>query len=372
MKKNIFIIGKVVFLIVIICSSSIVATDNGEILSNNKENDPCLGVLVVTLQEIYGTKDNPQYRPLADVTVTARCLDISKTKAQDMTGEKGYCVLGGLRPGLYMVNAKKDGYIDVSSGVKQCRMIIVNAGYTTYVKFTLAENGSPWDQQTTQTKEPDKLPTSITLKTPSSKETNIETTTWSLGKISVSVEEKYGTKDNPQYRPLADVTVTARCLDLSIAKAQKTTDEKGECYLVGLRPGCYIVTASEEEYVDISSGLKQYQIIRVGAGHTAYAKFILTQEGSPWDLQKTPTNAVVKSDNNIIKIIKPSTLKMENTCKPQMNLKQILPKDIHIDTKIKTNIQNSVIKENLQSSQLSIKPITINTEYEKSQQILTN
>ena len=56
-------------------------------------------------------------------------------------------MLGGLRPGLYTVNAKKEGYIDISSGIKQSHKAMARPGSTTRITITLAEKGSIWDQQ---------------------------------------------------------------------------------------------------------------------------------------------------------------------------------------------------------------------------------
>jgi len=286
MKKKIYAFGAVGLLIGVICCSLVVATESEEGLSLGDENDTLwgLGHIVVTVKEIYRTKDKPQYRPLSGVKVSAHGILLSHRLGTDITDDNGKGYMSGLGPGLYSVIASKEGY------TKQIRMAVVKPGSVTYITINLAEKGSVWDQQTTQTKEIDKLPDLITLATQSSKKTlsNDEENDplWGKGAIKASVKEIYGTEDNPQYRPLSGVKVSALGILFSHGIGTGITGENGIGYVNNLFPGLYVVKASKEGYT------KQIRMALVNSGGFASVIITLAEKGSVWDQETTRTKNV--------------------------------------------------------------------------------
>ena len=315
MKNKILVIVAIWILIGVNYCTLVVATENKETLYNNEENKPwSLGSIGVTVQEIYGTKDTPQYRPLSGVKVSLLSLGGmlgAPYEIKKITEDHGWVMWIGLFPVYYVVTASKEGYVDISSGAKKCCTIAeVNVGDGTHVKFTVAEKGSPWEldnQQTAQTKEPNNLPIPITTPTTSSKETlsnKEESNLWSpYGHIVATVQEIYGTKDTPQYRPLSGVTVSARGIHKVI------TDENGKGYIFCLNPGLYTVKASKEGYT------KKICMALVNIAGTAYVRFILAEKGSIWDQQTTQTIEPDELPTPITLITLPNA-DIENVAKP--------------------------------------------------------
>jgi hypothetical protein len=107
-----------------------------------------LGYIDVTVEEIYGSLGNANYRPLSDAYVKAigESIFVRKNIYEDYTDENGKALLNGMIPGLYRVRVSKSNYRDISSGSLQYRIIDVQPNGQT-VKYILAENGSPWIKQ---------------------------------------------------------------------------------------------------------------------------------------------------------------------------------------------------------------------------------
>lgn len=116
--------------------------------SENKET-PINPVMVVHVKEIYGTVDDPQYRPLANVTVELAYSVFgiiwqflwSGTTNESGTTEE-VMVLNSI---WFKVTVSKDGYhaygISPSKKVRTTNLL----KYDVY--FTMAEDGSPFVQQ---------------------------------------------------------------------------------------------------------------------------------------------------------------------------------------------------------------------------------
>ena len=112
--------------------------------------------LRVYVKEIYGTLDNPQYRPLANVTVLVNssifCI-IWQFHWSGKTNESG--TTGGIyvAPIYFMVTVSKDGYHTYKC--KPFKIVFIDVlpyGYVD-VYFTMAENGSPFVKQISQSKQ---------------------------------------------------------------------------------------------------------------------------------------------------------------------------------------------------------------------------
>ena len=114
-----------------------------------------LSLIYITVKEIFGEIDNPQYRPLPDVEVTAigGFPGILGGIFNKTTGEDGECLFYTMGPGVYLIKASKEGYTDISSGIKRFRILKVNPAQVYYFTFTLTEDGSLFVKQSRQTRQ---------------------------------------------------------------------------------------------------------------------------------------------------------------------------------------------------------------------------
>lgn len=149
--------------------------------NNEKVSNPYgFSWIEVNVTEKYGTIDNPQYRSLPDVNLTLwACglfiglplkwiyytlwvhgrvdLPTSWPTQKGITDENGYCIIPHVYLGLYRLFACKDGFVDISSGLKGYVKIEMGGSWNN-AYFTLTEEGGPWDSQNCQQSSPSEEP----------------------------------------------------------------------------------------------------------------------------------------------------------------------------------------------------------------------
>ena len=103
------------------------------------------GEIEVYTELIYGSTDLPLICPLSNVKITITDVFDAACSYNGLTNYNGKCTLSFIHPGFYKIKAEKDGYVDMTL-IKNFRIIKVSSSQTVYVKFTLAEEGSPWDE----------------------------------------------------------------------------------------------------------------------------------------------------------------------------------------------------------------------------------
>jgi hypothetical protein len=114
--------------------------------------------LIVHVKEIYGTVDDPQYRPLANVTVEIKDSIfgiIWEFFWNGTTNENGEIVIDIINALLYKVTISKDGYHTYKCRPSQ--IVMTGDQFEYHVYFTMAENGSPFTKQSSQSSQQQKL-----------------------------------------------------------------------------------------------------------------------------------------------------------------------------------------------------------------------
>ncbi|HWR26932.1 MAG TPA: carboxypeptidase-like regulatory domain-containing protein [Candidatus Thermoplasmatota archaeon] len=108
--------------------------------------------MIVHVKEIYGTVDEPQYRPLANVTVRVRDSLFGifwEYTWSGTTGESGSTPIIWITNSIkYWVTILKDGYH--TYGCSSSKIIFALDQWTIDVDFTMAEDGSPFIKQINQ------------------------------------------------------------------------------------------------------------------------------------------------------------------------------------------------------------------------------
>jgi hypothetical protein len=108
--------------------------------------------MIVHVKEIYGTVDEPQYRPLANVTVRVRDSLFGifwEYTWSGTTGESGSTPIIWITNSIkYWVTISKDGYH--TYGCSSSKIIFALDQWTIDVNFTMAEDGSPFIKQISQ------------------------------------------------------------------------------------------------------------------------------------------------------------------------------------------------------------------------------
>lgn len=105
-----------------------------------------LGQIEVDVTLIYGSSDLPLTKGFANVVINAEAMFGHEFSYSCKTDRNGKCYLVSMQPGLYEVTAEKDGYVDISSGFDDKKIVRVNPGQVCSIGFTLTEEGSPWDE----------------------------------------------------------------------------------------------------------------------------------------------------------------------------------------------------------------------------------
>jgi hypothetical protein len=127
-----------------------------------------------------------------------------------------------------------------------------------------------------------------------------QTSPWGSSWIDVYVQEKYGPKDNPQYRPLGNVSLTLwgcnRFTGLPTPLFhflkwrhdgefyppwfEGTTTDQGYFVIPSVYMGCYRLFAFKDGYVDLHY---KWGVVIAMDGTPGSATCTLTAKGSAWD-----------------------------------------------------------------------------------------
>jgi len=132
-------------------SSVSAKTVNNSTILMNKPFESGLGQIEVDVNLIYGSLDLPQICPFFGVEITAENMFDHEFNYSEKTDRSGECCLVSMKPGLYKVKAERENHVDISSGLDGIKIVIVNPGQVESIKFTLAEEGSPWDETNVDT-----------------------------------------------------------------------------------------------------------------------------------------------------------------------------------------------------------------------------
>lgn len=144
-KKKINAIEAVALILGTILVSSI-STESSNLSSYDfYEKNMSWGEIKVYTELVYGSPELPLICPLSNVKITTINVFNTEYSYIGLTNYDGKCILSSIHPGFYKIKAEKDGYVDMTL-IKNYRIIKVSSSHTIYVKFTLTEEGSPWDE----------------------------------------------------------------------------------------------------------------------------------------------------------------------------------------------------------------------------------
>lgn len=143
-KQKINAIEAVALILGTILASSISAESSNVSSNGVYEKNIDLGEIEVYTELVYGSPDLPLMCPISNVKITAKNVFDTAFCYKGLTNYNGKCTLSSIHPGFYKIKAEKDGYVDMTL-IKNFRIIKVSSSQTVYVKFTFAEEGSPWD-----------------------------------------------------------------------------------------------------------------------------------------------------------------------------------------------------------------------------------
>ena len=110
-----------------------------------QEQNSYSGRIQVSVKLIYGSADLPLIIPFPSVGIEAAEVNDASKSYHGITDSDGKWMHNDMRPGFYKITASKDGFVDISSGFNGFKRIKIDPGILTEVKFTLTEEGSPWD-----------------------------------------------------------------------------------------------------------------------------------------------------------------------------------------------------------------------------------
>ena len=144
-KKKINAIEAIALILGTILVSSI-STESSNFSSDDfSEKNMSSGEIKAYTELIYGSPELPLICPLSNVKITTVNVFNTIYSYIGLTNYDGKYILSSLHPGFYKIKAEKDGYVDMTL-IKNCRIIKVSSSKTIYVRFTLTEEGSPWDE----------------------------------------------------------------------------------------------------------------------------------------------------------------------------------------------------------------------------------
>ncbi len=143
-KQKIIAIEAVALILGTILALSISAESSNVSSDNLCEKNMDWGEIEVYTELIYGSPDLPLLCSISNVKITAKNVFNTEFNYSGLTNYNGKCTLSSIHTGFYKITAEKDGFVDMTL-IKNYRIIKVISSQTVYVKFTLAEEGSPWD-----------------------------------------------------------------------------------------------------------------------------------------------------------------------------------------------------------------------------------
>lgn len=143
-KQKIIAIEAVALILGTILALSISAESSNVSSDNWYGRNMDWGEIEVYAELIYGSPDLPLLCPLSNVKITAKNVFDSMFNYKGLTNYNGKCTLSSIHTGFYKITADKEGFVDMTL-IKNYRIIKVISSQTVYAKFTLAEEGSPWD-----------------------------------------------------------------------------------------------------------------------------------------------------------------------------------------------------------------------------------
>jgi hypothetical protein len=143
-KQKINAIEAVALIVGTILALSISVESSNVSSDNWYERNMDWGEIEAYAELIYGSPDLPLLCPLSNVKITAKNVFDTAFNYTGLTNYNGKCKLSSIHTGFYKITAEKDGFVDMTL-IKNYRIIKVISSQRVYVKFTLAEEGSPWD-----------------------------------------------------------------------------------------------------------------------------------------------------------------------------------------------------------------------------------